>query len=1035
MIRSPFSWIAAGLFIAPALFAQKGKPLALPATFEPAPAASEEIFRPEARRAVPAAEIPFGNITASFGTLSRQISRQQVNISIVRDEYGTPLFFKGVTDASTIAAATTPEQSALAYWTSLQPEGITAPAQEFRPVRTVVDEQNNYHIRLEQHWMDIPIYGGEVIVHSFNGHFNAANGRYVPSPQGVTVVPAVTKDRAVDIVKSHLGADRVKKAWTSEELQIIGTETPFEATLMLYAGNGKALDLTWHIVAHPNLLRRYEYFVNARSGAVVHYHDHTCHLHRHPEPASPSVLDGSVTASGIDLLGVNRSFGAWQANNKYYLEDATQTMFNPSSSMPDMPIGAIVTLDAKNTTPANDATFDFDYVTSNTAVFNNTAGVSAHWNTIKSYEYFKNKFNRNSIDGNGGNIIAFINVAEDDGSSMENAFWNGGAMWYGNGGLTFKKLARALDVGGHEMSHGVIEKTANLNYQGESGALNESFADIFGAMIDSDDWQIGEDVMQPNTHTCLRDLSNPHNGFSSSSSPYWQPAHVSEKYSGTQDNGGVHINSGISNKAYYLFATASGVGKDKAEQVYYKALRDYLVKSSQFVDCRIAVIQAANDLYGSAVANAAAAAFDAVGIGGSTPGGNYLGQLSPNPGTELMLCTADDDSSIALADAAGNLLGTVYNDQYVLSRPSITDDGTEMVFVSNDGHIRMITFSYNGTQINASDAVQLTETPSWRTAAISKDGRFIAFLSATLNNDLYIYDRATGNSRTFPLTSGTYTQGQTVNSVQYADVLEFDYSGQYIVFDALNELNSPTTGQELSYWNIGLLHFWENGAFRDETAGNTGNLFSGIEENVSIGNPVFAKNAPYILAFDFYDGNTEVNDIYGVNTETGDIGVLASDIGGYGWPNYNKSDNAIVFHSPSLFLGADIYRRSIQSDKINGQGNYNVVTNQYYLGVLFANGNRSLQVDAEQPAVEKSKLTLFPNPAHTVTTLQFEMPEAAPVQVVLSGLLGEQILAKTVDAAQGVNYIDIWTGDLPAGTYFVSLVYGSKVHTVKMLKY
>ena len=140
----------------------------------------------------------------------------------------------------------------------------------------------------------------------------------------------------------------------------------------------------------------------------------------------------------------------------------------------------------------------------------------------------------------GGNILAFFNVAELNGSgdpvSMENAFWNGAAMWYGNGGSSFKELARGLDVGGHEMTHGVVEKTANLVYQDESGALNESFADIFGAMIDRDDWRMGEDVMQPGASPsgALRDLSNPANGDTPGGGnnlggDFWQPGHVNQK--------------------------------------------------------------------------------------------------------------------------------------------------------------------------------------------------------------------------------------------------------------------------------------------------------------------------------------------------------------------------------------------------------------------------------------------------------------------------------------------------------------------------
>src|SRR5215203_7409311 len=97
---------------------------------------------------------------------------------------------------------------------------------------------------------------------------------------------------------------------------------------------------------------------------------------------------------------------------------------------------------------------------------------------------------------------------------MDNAFWNGSAMFYGNGNSSFRQLERGLDVAGHEMSHGVIQNTANLEYIGQSGALNESYADVFGAMIDRNDWQIGEDVVLPAVFPsgALRDLSNPNNG-------------------------------------------------------------------------------------------------------------------------------------------------------------------------------------------------------------------------------------------------------------------------------------------------------------------------------------------------------------------------------------------------------------------------------------------------------------------------------------------------------------------------------------------
>ena len=113
---------------------------------------------------------------------------------------------------------------------------------------------------------------------------------------------------------------------------------------------------------------------------------------------------------------------------------------------------------------------------------------------------------------------------------MENAFWNGKAVFYGNGGSAFESLAGGLDVSAHELGHGVISNTANLEYIGQSGAINETYADIFGSMVDREDWYIGEDITKTSFSPSgrLRDMSNPHNLGSSLNDAYWQPAHVSE---------------------------------------------------------------------------------------------------------------------------------------------------------------------------------------------------------------------------------------------------------------------------------------------------------------------------------------------------------------------------------------------------------------------------------------------------------------------------------------------------------------------------
>ncbi|MBK9336694.1 MAG: M4 family metallopeptidase [Lewinellaceae bacterium] len=998
------------------------------------------------KSAVPPAANPFGLPRSNYkpiGPLAVPGQSAAPNIAIERGENGLPIFFRGRTAASENQNAGTPaETRALAYLASLQPAGIARPDAEFVATRTELDEQGNWHVRLEQVFQNVPVYGAELIAHTQNGAFELLNGRYFPTPRIATVVPAVSMENAVQKVAQHIGS--VKNTWTNEERLLVGGQE-VQSKLVVYhhAHNLDAEVLAWHIVIYPDLLHRKVYFVDAGTGAIIHHFDHTCNMgegdrcesHAAGQPATPTIsatsatvaLAGPVTASGLDLKNENRSFGAWMEGSTIYMEDAGQPMFNPGASqMPSNPVGVIITLDAKNTSPEVQSTFEYALVSSGSMVFNNKNAVSTHWNAIQSYDYYRITHGRNSIDGNGGNIISLFNVSEPNGDPMGNAFWNGAAMWYGNGDATFFELARGLDVGGHEMTHGVIEKTANLEYQYESGALNESFADVFAVCIDRDDWKMGEDVVRPGatTNNCLRDLEFPNNGTPS------QPKQVSEQYQGTQDNGGVHINSGIPNRAFYLFASNAAVGLDKAEKVYYKALRDYLVKSSKFVDCRLAVIQAANDLYGATVANAAAAAFTTVGIVGNQ-GGNYLGELAVNPGVDLILCNTINGQNLDLAVSSGTILGTIYN-QGVISRPSVSDNGQQVVFVNDEGHVIGIDLSYNGPNIDF-QSYEISLSPEWRSAAISKNGRFLAALTTIENNRVYIFDLADplGASQTFFLYNPTYTTGQITGEVRFADVLEFDYSGEYLMYDAYNELNNGQ-GEDLSYWDIGFLQFWENDNFTGPTP-FISKLFSGLPPNSSVNNPTFAKNAPYVMAFDYLDGVDNTYHILGANTETGDVDYIVTNNGELGWPNYNRLDNAVMYQRTA---GAtrNLYLKTVDASRIQGQGtSVGLVQNRDW-GAWFANGNRSLQVDTDEASAAALQLTAAPNPTSDAVRLSFTMPQSGAAHIFVADLLGRTVQQQEWTLPQGETRLDLSLQGLPSGTYLVRLVAAGTGATMKIVK-
>ena len=219
------------------------------------------------------------------------------------------------------------------------------------------------------------------------------------------------------------------------------------------------------------------------------------------------------------------------------------------------------------------------------------------------HRYFLETFERNSYDGAGAPLIATVRYRRDPDSPFRNAYWDPDRrqMVFGEG------YAAPLDVTAHEVTHALTEASAGLVYRGESGALNESISDIFASNLDPDDWELGEDLPDG----AIRDLSDPER--------FDQPAHVDDyrDLPDTVDNGGVHINSGIPNHAYYNMV--QNIGREASEQIVYRALTEYLESDSGFEDFRTASLSAAEDLYGedSPEYEGVDEAFRAVGLDGT----------------------------------------------------------------------------------------------------------------------------------------------------------------------------------------------------------------------------------------------------------------------------------------------------------------------------------------------------------------------------------------------------------------------------------
>lgn len=472
----------------------------------------------------------------------------------------------------------------------------------FKVKKIKKDELGMEHVHMQQTVSGLPVEGSEVIVHyGKNGTVNSVNGYYNKTlaldTAELSTEPSISIKQALETAKDKVNAPEILPYKPTTELVIYpyhGVNHVAYKTNVNFLGKNPG---NWYV------------YVDAHSGKVI-------------DKINTLMDVGQYKASkgsGIGVLGNHRDL---HISHKNVADDNKGTQFFLNDISHEN-LEGIRTYDLNNQWSApfpgelfsdNDAAFHDDY---------DKAAVDAHYNSEKVYKYFLEEHGRNSIDGEGMAIISSVHF----GKNYNNAFWNGEQMTYGDGdGDYFISLSAGLDVAAHEMTHGVTTHTAGLKYRFQSGALNESFSDIFGALVDEEDWELGEDIMGDEAvasgKTSLRSLINPNKYMVNEE--YWEygdgtgtyPSHMDQFYDLplSMDNGGVHINSSISNHAAYLIGTQ--IGKDKLGKIYYRALVHYLTPDSNFKDARHAVVQSAVDLYGEGSDEALAAAngFDEVGI-------------------------------------------------------------------------------------------------------------------------------------------------------------------------------------------------------------------------------------------------------------------------------------------------------------------------------------------------------------------------------------------------------------------------------------
>lgn len=703
---------------------------------------------------------------------------------------------------------------------------IDAPQEELVAQQSWTDGLGTHHIRYQQVYQGLPVWGKEAMV-----HLDAANvvymfqGRYEPTPQNPEKVFSISEEQAVAAVLNHLddaepGADVV-----------LGIEQVWYT-----CATGKMVT-AYAIEVQPSLLQRWLYLIDANTEAVLH--------------RISRVNEESVSVTGTDLNGVTRSFTAWRKPDGGYVSaDLTIPLDdNPASYQPMLEIGSTYMLDMLNQTKGGLYIFkgpDWD-----------ATAVSMSYHIALIDKYWKTAFGRQGVDNANKSNMLVGHVGE----AYANASWNGQFIIFGDGdGVRFSNLAASLDVTAHEYTHAVVEFTAGLLYQNQSGALNEAYADFFACMVDRDDWLVGEDITLA-APGYLRNLANPADGLQP------LPTKMSEYQNMPidEDHGGVHINCGIPSRAAYLVAEGlaaeglgTSLGRDKTEQIFYRALLHYLTQGSQFSDARDATIQAAQDLYGAQDAASVQAAWDAVEVfGDQAPDDDDPTPADPVSGDDIMVYLRPVDSSGERFDLYVQFLADPFTG-YDMSmdigpfntntasymRPSaITfgDQTTALFYVGDDNNLYMVLPDGSNAPITNNGAIH--------SMAISPDGHYFAMtLQDEGDNAVYIGNLTDGSVSRHELISPSTAPGNVglQNTILYADSLSFDYTSRTLVFDAFNQIDIGD--DEYTYWTIGCLDL------------NTGELFwpfSYQNPNYDIGNASFATNNNYVIAIDVIDYTTD----------------------------------------------------------------------------------------------------------------------------------------------------------------------------------
>ncbi len=513
---------------------------------------------------------------------------------------------------------------------------------KFNSVKLESDKFGYAHEKFQMFHQGIKVEFATYSLHSKNGKLESMSGEYYNIDK-VATTPTISAAVALKKATMHIGASSY--LWENPESASKMNYKKPEGELVFLPvfeeqGDKKVseevkLAYKFDIYA-TNPVSRGDLYIDAKTGKALFYNATIKHLgeYSHANKAALKNMNSEeakaasaafATATAATRYSGNQSIQTSLSGSSYILSDATRG-------------NGIQTYNMKKGTNYNNAVNFTDSDNNwSAAEYNNAnkdnGAFDAHWGAEKTYDYFSTVHGRNSFDNLGATIKSYVHFDV----AYDNAYWNGSVMTYGDGSDTYFDILTSLDVAAHEIGHAVCEKTANLAYQRESGAMNEGFSDIWGACVEyfaapgKSTWLIGEDIERRAGKSALRSMSNPkaEGQPDTYGGTYWK---VIECGTPTQTNDycGVHTNSGVLNHWFYILSVGksgtndigsaynvAGISVDKAAKIAYRLESVYLTANSTFANARTFGIQSAIELYGAGSAEVIATtnAFYAVGVG------------------------------------------------------------------------------------------------------------------------------------------------------------------------------------------------------------------------------------------------------------------------------------------------------------------------------------------------------------------------------------------------------------------------------------